>query len=136
VGLVVERARRPDERQARLLVLGEHSDLQATGIAYGLHQRRPVGRTPHRRGGHAVNLRRAQRVSDRQLRGHDLCDLGDLGGADRPAAPYAPPDLGIGALLVRLGQPAAVAVRDQQPRRVRPDIYAGAAQGCPRGLYR
>ena len=65
---------------------------------------------------------------DRELRRDRGSDLGELLTRDRPACVERAPDQRERALLPALDQPATVAVGHQQPRRVRADVDAGAAQ--------
>ena len=127
---MVERALRADERQARLVLAGEDADVQAAGLAQHRDQRLTIARPPNRRSGHRRDLFGTHRPSLLELRGDDLGDLVDLRASDLASGPQVRPDPGEGTFLMDLQQLPRTGLGDEEPRRVRADVNAGAAHGA------
>ena len=126
----VERVRRAVEGEPRLVLPAEDVGGDPGPRADGVHERGPVRGAPDGgRGDHAQALA-ALLLRGRALLRDDLRDGGErrLGGI-RPCRVEAAPDPGEGAELQHLGETARRRLGDQQPRRVRPDVDAGAAHG-------
>ncbi len=127
---MAKRPGNPEEREAGLLLAREDLDRQAAYAADGVEQSAAVAGAPDRRGRDAVDLFGPDLARGLELLDHDLDDLLDLRRGDLAVLDHSPPETREGALLVDLEQPLAIALRDEQTRRVRADVDAGTAHAC------
>ena len=113
---------RADERQATLLVLAQHLDLDARDAGDLGHDLGAVGRLADRRRGHGADRLGAHLLGEPDLGGDHLGDLGDLVGVDRPVVLRGLADPRVGALLHHLAKLALLRLGDEHAGGVRADV--------------
>src|SRR3984885_6293232 len=122
-----ERPRRAAEGEPRLLLGREHDDLEATCAPHRGEQGVAVGGLPDRRRGDAPDVGGPDLPRRLELRSDDGDHFGDFVRADLLGGGQPAPDVRERPLLVNLDEPPVLTVGDEQPRRVRTDVDAGAA---------
>src|SRR5215216_1885936 len=129
LGRALQRPRRAGERQPALVVGREHRDVDPGAVAQRRDQRPAVRGAADRRGGDDPQLLRARRLGRGALGRDDVGDRRYRRLRNRPEAVDAVRDARERPLLEHGLEPPARRFGDQQPRRVRPDVDAGAAHG-------
>ena len=126
----VERPRRAVEGEPRLVLAAEDVGLHPGALPQRTRRDRPPLAARADRGrGHDAEPLAAVLVRGPALLGDDLRDDGDRGVGDHPERVEGAADAGERAQLQHLREPGRAGFGHQQPRRVRPDVDAGAAHG-------